>query len=142
MKKRLLTMLLALAVAVSALGVGASAAQTGRFSDVTDQDTVLAIETLRLMGALDGYPDGTFQPEGHLTRAQFCKIAVYAMNGESELGLYETITVFPDVKGSHWAAPYVNMAAKGRRLPRRRLPPGGDRHCRAGRHHPSAPSGL
>ncbi|MBQ8852285.1 MAG: S-layer homology domain-containing protein, partial [Oscillibacter sp.] len=116
MKKRLLTMLLALAVAVSALGVGASAAQTGRFSDVTDQDTVLAIETLRLMGALDGYPDGTFQPEGHLTRAQFCKIAVYAMNGESELGLYETITVFPDVKGSHWAAPYVNMAAKGRGL--------------------------
>lgn len=116
MKKRLLTILLALAMAVSALAVPAFAADTGRFSDVSDQDTVLAIETLRLMGALDGYPDGTFRPEGNLTRAQFCKMAVYAMNGESELGLYSTITVFPDVKGSHWASPYVNMAAKGKGL--------------------------
>lgn len=116
MKKRLLTILLVLAVAVSALAVPASAAESGRFSDVSDQDTVLAIETLRLLGALDGYPDGTFRPEGNLTRAQFCKMAVYAMNGENELGLYETITVFPDVKGSHWASTYVNMAAKGRGL--------------------------
>ena len=114
MKKRLLTILLALTMAVSALAVPVSAAETGRFSDVSDQDTTLAIETLRLIGALDGYPDGTFRPEGNLTRAQFCKIAVYAMNGENELGLYETITVFPDVKGSHWASPYVNMAAKGK----------------------------
>lgn len=114
MKKRILTILLALALAVSAAVVPASAAETGRFSDVSDQDTILAIETLRLMGALDGYPDGTFRPEGHLTRAQFCKMAVYAMNGENELGLYETITVFPDVKGSHWASAYVNMAAKGK----------------------------
>lgn len=114
MKKRLLTILLALAVAVSALSMGAFAAESTRFSDVSDQDTALAIESLRLMGALDGYPDGTFRPEGNLTRAQFCKIAVYAMNGENELGLYQTITVFPDVKSSHWAAPYVNMAAKGK----------------------------
>lgn len=114
MKKRMLTWVLALVLAVSAFGVSAAAAETGRFSDVSDPDTTLAIETLRLMGALDGYPDGTFQPEGYLTRAQFCKIAVYAMNGESELGLYETITVFPDVKGSHWAASFVNMAAKGK----------------------------
>ncbi len=116
MKKRLLTLLLALVMAASALAVPAFAADTGRFSDVADQDTALAIETLRLTGALDGYPDGTFRPEGNLTRAQFCKMAVYAMNGESELGLYSTITVFPDVKGSHWASPYVNMAAKGKGL--------------------------
>ena len=116
MKKRLLTLLLALVMAASALAVPAFAADTGRFSDVADQDTALAIETLRLMGALDGYPDGTFRPEGNLTRAQFCKMAVYAMNGESELGLYSTITVFPDVKGAHWASPYVNMAAKGKGL--------------------------
>lgn len=116
MKKRMLTWVLALVLAVSALGANAFAADTARFSDVSDPDTALAIETLRLMGALDGYPDGTFQPNGCLTRAQFCKMAVYAMNGEDELGLYETITVFPDVKGSHWAASYVNMAAKGKAI--------------------------
>ena len=116
MKKRILTALLALSLTVCTLGGAALAAEPGRFSDVADQDTALAIETLRLMGALDGYPDGTFRPEGNLTRAQFCKMAVYAMNGESALGLYKTITVFPDVKGSHWAAPYVNLAAKGKGL--------------------------
>lgn len=113
----MLTSLLVLVMALSALAVPAFAADTtGRFSDVTDEETILAVESLRLMGALDGYPDGTFQPEGSLTRAQFCKIAIYAMNGENELGLYNTITVFPDVKSSHWAAPYVNMAAKGKAI--------------------------
>ena len=114
MRKKLLSFLLALSLAVTALGVSASAAETTRFSDLTDSETVLAAETLRLMGALDGFEDGTYRPDQPLTRAQFCKIVVYAMNGESELGLYDTITVFPDVKGSHWAAAYVNMAAKGK----------------------------
>lgn len=114
MKKRILTWVLALVLAVTAVAGTSLAADTGRFSDVTDPDTALAIETLRLMGALDGYPDGTFRPEGNLTRAQFCKMAVYAMNGENELGLYRTITIFPDVKSSHWAAPYVNLVAKGK----------------------------
>ena len=104
-------------MAVSALAVPAAAAEdAGRFTDVADEETLLAVESLRLMGALDGYGDGTFRPDDHLTRAQFCKIVVYAMNGESELGLYKTITVFPDVKGSHWASAYVNMAAKGKGL--------------------------
>lgn len=117
MKKKLMTLLLALVLAVSAMAVSAAAVDTtGRFHDVTDEETILAVESLRLLGALDGYGDGTFRPNDHLTRAQFCKIAVYAMNGESELGLYRTITVFPDVKSSHWASAYVNMAAKGKSL--------------------------
>ena len=114
MRKRIVTLLLALTLAVTAMAGSAAAADQTRFSDLTDSDTALAVETLRLMGALDGYGDGTFRPDEMLTRAQFCKILIYAMNGESELSLYRTITVFPDVKGSHWAAPYVNMAAKGK----------------------------
>ena len=114
MKKRLLSLLLAVCLAVSVLVLPASAAETVRFSDVTDRDTAMAVESLRLLGVLDGYADGSFRPNAVLTRAQFCKMAVYAMNGESELGLYRTVTVFPDVKPSHWAAAYINMAAKGK----------------------------
>ena len=62
----------------------------------------MAVESLRLLGVLDGYSDGTFRPGTVLTRAQFCKMAVYAMNGSDELGRYRTVTVFPDVKPSHW----------------------------------------
>ena len=100
----------------SLLAVPAAAADTVRFSDVADQDTAIAVETLRLMGVLDGYSDGSFRPSTQLNRAEFCKMAVYALNSESELGLYRTVTVFPDVKPSYWAAAYVNMAAKGKTI--------------------------
>ena len=112
MKKRLLTWLLALTMLASLLTVPAGAAATTQFSDVSDNYTATAIETLRLMGVLDGYGDGTFRPGAVLTRAQFCKMAVYAMDGSSELGRYSTVTIFPDVKPSLWAASYINMAAK------------------------------
>ena len=112
MKKRILTWLLAVSVLASLLTVPAAAADTTNFSDVSDSYTATAVETLRLMGVLDGYSDGTFRPGAVLTRAQFCKMAVYAMDGSSELGRYSTVTIFPDVKPSHWASSYINMAAK------------------------------
>jgi hypothetical protein len=116
MKKRLVTCLLAICMVLSLLPVsaGAAAGDTVTFSDVGDRNTAVAVESLRLLGVLDGYGDGTFRPGTILTRAQFCKMAVYAMNGSEELGRYRTVTVFPDVKPSHWAAAYINMAAKGR----------------------------
>ena len=114
MKKRLGAALLTAVLALSALVLPAGAAETTGFSDVQDRTTALAAETLRLMGVLDGYGDGTFRPDRQLTRAQFCKMAAYAMGAEDELGLYSTVTVFPDVKPSHWAAGYINMAAKGK----------------------------
>ena len=112
MKKRILTWLLAVSMLASLLTVPAGAANATRFSDVADNYTATAIETLRLMGVLDGYSDGTFRPNAALTRAQFCKMAVYAMDGSSELGRYSTVTIFPDVKPSFWASSYINMAAK------------------------------
>lgn len=117
MSKRFWAGLLA---AVMLLGMAAipagAAATTGNFSDVSDRNTALAVETLRLMGVLDGYSDGTFRPDRQLTRAQFCKMATYAVGAENEMGLYSTITVFPDVRPSHWAAGYINLAAKGRSI--------------------------
>ena len=103
---------MAVSLLVSLLTVPAGAANATRFSDVADNYTATAIETLRLMGVLDGYSDGTFRPNAALTRAQFCKMAVYAMDGSSELGRYSTVTIFPDVKPSFWASSYINMAAK------------------------------
>ena len=116
MRKRITAWLLSVCMAVSLLAVpaGAAGAATVTFSDVGDRTTAMAVESLRLLGVLDGYGDGTFRPGTVLTRAQFCKMAVYALNGSGELGRYRTVTVFPDVKPSHWAAAYINMAAKGK----------------------------
>ena len=160
MKKRIWAMLLAVVTAVSLLAVPAAAAGTARFSDVSDANTAVAVETLRLMGVLDGYGDGTFRPNNQLTRAQFCKMAAYAMDGENELGRYRTVTIFPDVKPSHWAASHINMAAKGRgiisgypdgyfqrkrhyfRLSGWLLPSGTYCHRRPRSDNPAAPAGL
>ena len=116
MRKRITAWLLSVCMAVSLLAVPAGAADsaTVTFSDIGDRTTAMAVESLRLLGVLDGYGDGTFRPGTVLTRAQFCKMAVYALNGSGELGRYRTVTVFPDVKPSHWAAAYINMAAKGK----------------------------
>ncbi len=114
MKKRILTLLLTMIMLVTTLVVPAGAAEVSRFSDVKDRNTETAVETLRLMGVLDGYGDGTFRPDAILTRAQFCKMATFITDSEAELGRYRTITVFPDVKPSHWAVSYINLAAKGK----------------------------
>ena len=109
MKKRIFGLLLAVCLAVTALAAPAAA-----FTDVTDAATAVDVECLRLMGVLDGYADGSFRPDATLTRAQFCKMAVYALNAQKELGKYRSVTVFPDVKPSHWAASYINLASKGK----------------------------
>lgn len=114
MKKRLLTALLVAVMFCTTLAAPAGAAGSTRFSDLTDSGVTTAVESLRLMGVLDGYGDGTFRPNGKLNRAQFCKMLTYVMDGGSELGRYRTVTIFPDVKPSHWAAGYINLAAKGK----------------------------
>ena len=113
MKKRLFSLLMAAVLSLSVLVMPASA-ETTEFSDLPDRNAAQTVEILRLMGVLSGYGDGTFRPAQALTRAQFCKMAVYAMDGSAGLGQYRTVTIFPDVKPSHWAAAYINMAAKGK----------------------------
>jgi hypothetical protein len=114
MKKRILSLLLLAAMAASLLVLPAQAAPpANRFYDLNG-DAYAQVESLRLMGIMDGFSDGNFRPNGQLTRAQFCKMVVCALNAEDELGLYRTVTVYPDVKPSHWAAAYINMASKGK----------------------------
>lgn len=114
--KKILSLFLALALASALFVPPASAAEAAGFSDLTDRSDIIAAEALRLMGVMDGYSDGGFRPGARLTRAQFCKMAVCAMDGEGELGLYNTVTIYPDVKPSHWASAYINMASKGKNI--------------------------
>lgn len=83
------------------------------FADVSDGDTARDVEVLRMMGVLDGYPDGSFRPDGTLTRAQFCKMAVTLMGKADSVGQFQSYTIFPDVRASYWAAGYVNLATRG-----------------------------
>lgn len=116
MKRRILSLLLAACMSVSLLTLSAAASVAVSFNDIGDHTTAVAAECLRLLGAMDGYGGGTFNPEGQVTRAQFCKMATFVIkDGESQLSRYRTVTVFPDVKPSHWAAPYINLASDASR---------------------------
>lgn len=104
MKKRLISLLLAAALTAPLLVLPAGAAPAAG----TDRDTILAEETLRLMGILDG----DFRAGDAVNRARFCRMAACAMNSEDELGLYNTVTIFPDVRPSHRDSAYINMACR------------------------------
>lgn len=113
MKKRVFSALLALVLALSAVVLPASAADT--FSDVTDKKTAQNVEVLHLLGVIDGNGAGQFRPNDTLTRAEFCKMLVVMMGGD-EAACYKTVTIFPDVRASHWAAGYINYAVRGQKL--------------------------
>ena len=63
-----------------------------------------AISTMANAGILDGYEDGSFHPNGYITRAEFATIAVRFFDLS-----YQGEDLFPDIDG-HWAQDYINQA--------------------------------
>ena len=117
MKNKICALYLAFCVLLSCVMIfPAKADNLSGFPDIQDTRTANAAESLRLMGALDGYEDGLFHPDSTLTRAQFCKIVVNFIGADDELERYSAVTIFPDVKPSYWAAGYINLAARGRKI--------------------------
>ncbi len=110
-------LMLALCICISPLipalsGTDRAYAAGGAFTDITDKDTAVAAEILRVMGMVEGNGNGKFSPNGTFTRAQFCKMAIHMMLQEGNIGKYSTITIFPDVTPNHWAYKYINYASK------------------------------
>lgn len=108
MKNRILPMLAAAALCLAIIAGFIPTAMA--FSDVPAGDLSLAVETLSGMGIVSGGGDGNYSPDAGLTRAQFCKMAVLAEGHGSQVSASAYKTLFSDVPGSSWAAPYVNLA--------------------------------
>lgn len=107
--KRILSAVTAAALSL-ALALPAGAASSS-FQDITDQNTAVNADILRLMGVTSGVGGNTFNPQGTLTRAEFATMAVKFMQEGSKAPLYATRTIFPDVTAKHWSQAYVNLAA-------------------------------
>jgi len=56
---------------------------------------------------MTGYPDGTFQPERVLNRAELLKIIIEAKYDESDYGSYDGQDCFTDIITSEWYVKYV-----------------------------------
>ena len=80
--------------------------QTNNYSDVSEDAWYNnAVSTLSNAGIIDGYEDGTFKPDGNITRAEFATIAVRFFEAT-----YDGGDLFSDIAG-HWAQDYINEAA-------------------------------
>ena len=109
--KKIISLLLLTALLAAMAVPAAAAAQS--FPDITDSRTAADVDALRMLGVLGGYTDGTFHPASNLTRAEFCAMAIRIMGMESQIDLYRSRTIFPDVRATHWAQGYVNLAVSG-----------------------------
>lgn len=110
MKK--VTSLLLTAAVVLALAMPALAA-TPSFPDVKNPEVSTQVDSLRMLGVVGGDAVGNFRPNNTLTRAEFCVMAVNVMGNGNQVALYNTRTIFPDVRSNHWARGYINLAAAG-----------------------------
>lgn len=103
MKKRFVSLCLA--------GLIMVAPASAVFTDISDSRVSQTAAVLDALGIMQGVGGSSFAPGKALTRAQFCKLAVTAM-GVTDVSPYASYTIFPDVKHSHWAAPYINAAVR------------------------------
>ena len=92
---------------LSVMVVGAGAA----FSDQSKIKNTEAVDMCTALNIIGGYPDGTFKPEGNITRAEVTKMICVALNGgkEPNVGTNATPT-FSDVRNnanSAWAEGYI-----------------------------------
>ena len=102
-QKKVLALVLAFACAFT-MFAGAA------FTDAADinADNADAVELLTALNIIEGYEDGSFQPEGTVTRAEMAKMIFTIRNGgNDDASAYKTVTTsFTDING-HWAAGYI-----------------------------------
>lgn len=71
--------------------------------DISKHWAQAAIEKAVQLGYAKGYPDGTFKPNNNVTRAEFIKMTVDALQLPIETGV-----------GGTWYAPYITAAKKAK----------------------------
>ncbi|MBN2057473.1 MAG: S-layer homology domain-containing protein [Candidatus Saganbacteria bacterium] len=80
------------------------------FRDVApDYWAAKPIAILAMDGIISGYPDGTFRPDGLITRAEFTKLLMSARG----IGDFSPSgKPYVDIRQDHWAADYIGFGAK------------------------------
>ena len=110
--KKLLALVLALVMTLSLAVVGSNAAF--KDADKVSDTYAEAVDALAGMKVFQGYTDGTFQPEGSITRAEVAAIVYRLYTGDvadKQASLYATYNKFNDMGGAKWAAGYIGYCA-------------------------------
>lgn len=102
--KKVLALVMAFACAFT-MFAGAAINDFSDSADIKNQD---AVSMLTALNVIEGYSDGTFLPNGNVTRAQMAKMIYTIRNGGStDASIYEDVsTSFSDVNGT-WGAGFI-----------------------------------
>lgn len=94
---------------LSAFAIMLAAGCAFAFPDVSDEHwAVKQINELSERGIIVGYPDGTFQPDDNVTRAEFASMAIRAL-GQQELHVAQPVK-FSDITSEFWAYDAIQKA--------------------------------
>ncbi|MGJ7045392.1 S-layer homology domain-containing protein [Thermoanaerobacterium thermosulfurigenes] len=105
--KKLIAVVLTFTLVFSAMAVGFA----GTFSDVSSSAPYAsAVARLQSLGLVSGMPDGTFQPDGVVTRAQMIAFVNAAEGLQQAAKVSAGPTKFSDVPANFWAAGDINVA--------------------------------
>lgn len=87
--------------------------QSSRYGDAPfAPEEAAGISLLTALGAVGGYPDGTFHPERTLNRAEFLKITLKSSPRSKELSSRPS-RCFPDVRWEDWFSTFVCFGKEG-----------------------------
>ena len=107
--KKVLCLVLAMAMMLSVMIVGAGAAKT--FPDQKDIVNTEAVNMAVALNIIKGRDTGNFDPTGNVNRAEMAKMICILLNGGKELVMDGKATpTFTDISG-HWAEGYIEYCA-------------------------------
>lgn len=108
--KKVLSLVLCLAMMLSIMVVGAGAA----FDDQDKIENAEAVEMCTALGIIDGFEDGNYHPEKNITRAQAAKLISVMVNGGKDAVKDVAASSYTDVltdSSSAWANKYVEFCS-------------------------------
>jgi len=107
--KKFLSMVLALVMAMSLVTISSSAA----FTDAADIDYKEAVDVMTAVGIVDGYTDGSFGPDGYLSRGAAAKIICNMILGPTTASaLVADAAPYSDVPADSTFAGYIAYCQK------------------------------
>jgi len=86
----------------SVAGVSAAAAPSGKIEEMA--------QILSALDIMTGSENGDFMLSKKLTRAEFAKLVIAASPLSDGVGETVSVSPYPDVPYTHWAAPYIQAA--------------------------------
>ena len=108
--KKFLSLVLALVMTMSLVTISAGAKD---FDDNGDIDYKEAVDVISALGIVDGYSDGSFRPDGSLTRGAAAKIICNLILGPTTASaLSATTAPFKDVPTTNVFAGYITYCAQ------------------------------